>query len=369
MFKNRCLIFILALAALASCTHTKDDGLQIEEAQEPATPVEVAEPSNLLIKYPDVLNERDDHDDDDSVKDDSPPPPYQINVGDTLEISILDEPEMTREVDVIPDGTITYLLVGSIQAKGKTIQELKDDLTRVLDEYFVSPYVSVLSRRIQIPSDEEKRVSILGALKSPGNYAWNKGDRVLDIIAAAGGLLYTQTEFGSRTTANLKASYLSRNGKIVDVDFYRLLQLGDMLHNIRLQPGDFLYIANAEDSNITIMGEVSAPKIIPYTRDISLVEALAMSGGFSTNAYMSRVVILRPSEEDTKYIEVNVNDLLYGRDIRNIILEGGDIIFVPEQGISEYARYAKYITDMLDVILKVYQIREAVLFPKLNRND
>ncbi len=370
MFGNRCLTILAVLALAVSCTHTKDSdaGLDGEQEAQPV-PAEVSGSSELLIRYADILSERHDSDEDEPVRDDSPSPPYRINIADILEISILDEPEMTREVNVIPDGSIAYLLVGSIHAQGKTIQELKDDLTKALEEYYVSPYVSVLSKHVQLPPEDEKRVSVLGALKSPGNYTWNRGDRILDIIAAAGGLLYTQTEFGSRTTANLKASYLSRKGKTVDIDFYRLLQLGDMSHNIKLQPDDFIYIANAEDSNITIMGEVSEPKIIPFTRDISLVEALAMSRGFSTNAYMSRVVILRPSEEDTKYIEVNVNDLLYGRDVRNIILQGGDIIFVPEQGISEYARYARYITDMLDVILKVYQVRETVLFPKLNRNN
>ena len=353
----------LFLAASCSTTRDADPLAELEEA---ADPVRVSEPSPIQIIDSIVLDKIDEEE---ASQIPGPPQPYRINVGDMLEISVLDEPEMTREVKVIPDGTISYLLVGSLQAQGKTLQELKDDLASSLEEYFVSPYVSVLSRHIEIPPEESKRVSILGALKSPGTYIWNKGDRVLDIISAAGGLLYTQTEFGSRSTANLKASYLSRKGKIVAVDFYRLLQIGDMSHNIKLQPDDFIFIANAEDSNITIMGEVSEPKIIPYTRDISLVEALAMSKGFSTNAYQSRVVVIRPSGDDAKYLEVNVNDILYGRDVRNITLQGGDIIFVPEQGISEYARYASYITGMLDVILKVYQVREAVMFPKLNRND
>lgn len=298
-----------------------------------------------------------------------PPPPYRLNIGDVLEISILDEPEMTRDVKIIPDGTLTYLLVGQIPAQGKTIQELRNDLSKALEEYFVSPYISILTKELFVPPEEEKRVSILGALKNPGLFKWNKGDRVLDIMAEAGGLLYTQTDIGARTTANLKASYLSRNNKMVDVDFFRLLQLGDMEQNITLKPGDFLYIATAEDANIITMGEVQKPRVIPFTRDISLIEALSISGGMTREAYQSRVIILRPSDEGTKYVEVNVNDLLHGRDVRNIQLEGGDIIFVPEQGISEYARYAKFLTDMMEVILKGYEVRDAILFPRLNRNE
>lgn len=292
---------------------------------------------------------------------------YRINIGDVLEISVLDEPEMTRTVTVIPDGTISYLLVGSIKARGMTIAELRIELTKKLSEFYVSPYVSVIANKINLPQEEKKEVSLLGALKNPGNYEWHAGDRLLDVIAEAGGLLYTQTELGSRTTANLKASYLSRDGKLMDVDFYNLLQLGDMTQNLPLEPNDFIFIATAEDSNIIVMGEVNDPRIIPYNRNISLIEALSICGGFTREAYQSRVIILRPTSKDTKYVEVDVNDLLHGKDVSNLMLRGGDILYVPEQTLSEYSRYAGFLSNMADLILKGYAVRDAVRFPKLSR--
>jgi len=295
--------------------------------------------------------------------------PYRLHIGDLLEISILDEPDMTREVSVISDGTISYLLVGRVQAIGKTIDELSAELTKSLKDFYVAPYVSVLTKEVYAQQYSEDTVSLLGALGKPGNYTLRKSERLLDAIADAGGLLYTQTEFGSRTTANLKASYISRNNKRLDVDFFKLLQKGDMNQNILLEAGDFVYIANAEDENIIVMGEVSNPRIIPYTRNISLIEALSMCKGFTREAYQSRVVIIRPSDDKkTKFLEVNVNDLLLGREVSNITLKGGDIVFVPEQGISEYSRYARFITDMMEVVLKGYAVRDAILFPKLNRH-
>lgn len=367
MNKKTWLILSICLLNIAGCLHLEKKQEAVDEAETPvvaeSTDESILEFSDVPSILPDAMPETFE-----STVPAGPPPPYRLNIGDLLEVSVLDEPEMTRDVKIIPDGTLTYLLVGEIPAKGKTIQELRNALTKALEEYFVSPYVSIITKELHIPPEEEKRVAILGALKSPGNYSWHEGDRVLDIIAEAGGLLYTQTEFGARTIANLKASYLSRKGKTVDVDFYRLLQLGDMEQNIKLKPDDFVYIANSEDANIVIMGEVQSPKIIPYTRDISLIEALSMSGGFTREAYQSRVVILRPSDDDTKYVEVNVNDLLHGRDVRNIQLEGGDIIFVPEQGISEYARYARFITDMFEVVIRGYELRDAIRFPQLNRD-
>ena len=295
--------------------------------------------------------------------------PYKLNVGDIIEISLLDEPEMTRDISVMPDGTITYLLVGELSAEGKTITELRRDLTDKLDEFFVSPYVSIISKKINLPVEEEKRVSILGAIQRSGNYTWNKGDRVLDLIAQAGGLLYTQTELGSRTTANLKASYLSRNGDGIDVDFYKLLRLGDMRYNIELKPGDFIYIADSEESTIIVMGEVYKPRIIPYTRDFSIVEALSICGGFTREAYQSRVVILRTTDGETKYVEVDVNDLLHGKNVKNLMLEGGDIVYVPEQTLSEYARWAGFLVDIGNLIIKGYEVKDAIRFPHLSRDS
>ena len=294
---------------------------------------------------------------------------YRINIGDELEISVLDEPEMTRNIKVMPDGTITYLLVGEVKAEGKTLAQLRKELTEKLKEFFVAPYVSVITQTINVPPEEEKRISILGALKSPGNYTWHKGDRVLDLIAKAGGLLYTQTELGSRTTANLKASYISRNGKDLPVDFYKLIKLGDMSYNIPLNPNDFVYIADSEEATLIVMGEVYSPRIIPYTRDYSLVEALSICGGFTREAYQSRVVIIRTTPEgETKYVEVDVRDLLHGKDIKNLMLKSGDIVYVPEQPLSEYARWASFFTDIANLVLKGYEVRDAVMFPKLNRH-
>ena len=294
--------------------------------------------------------------------------PYRLNIGDVLEISVLDEPEMTRDVTIIPDGSIAYLLVGEIKAEGLTIAELRESLTTALKEFFIAPYVSVLTKKINLPQEEVKKISILGALKSPGNYDWHKGDRVLDILAQAGGLLYTQTDIGSRATANLKASYLSRNGKAVDVDFYKLMILGDMRYNIPIHPNDFIYIADAGESTIIVMGEVTSPRIIPYTRDFSLVEALSVCQGFTREAYKSRVIIIRtPPGGDPKYVEVDVNDLLHGKDIKNLMLQSGDIVYVPEQTLSEYARWAGYLSTIAELILNAYRVKDAIRFPHLKR--
>lgn len=391
MSKNWIVIFCFSLFLMPGCLYLEKDTEEPpkEEINNNKTEPEVVSANDIeVIKLPDssnsVMNKISETQNDNNfvgkefpvgyyqtepAVEEKPEGPYKLNVGDVLEISVLDEPEMTRDVTVIPDGTITYLLVGEMQAEGLTISELRQNLTEALEEFFIAPYVSIITRTISVPPEEVQKVAIIGAVKNNGQFDWNKGDRVLDIIAQAGGLLYTQTELGSRTTANLKASYLSRNGRELDIDFYKLLRLGDMRYNIVLQPDDFIYIADAEESTIIVMGEVYNPRIIPYTRNINVVEALSICGGFTREAYQSRVVILRSIEGEAKYVEVDVNDMLHGRDVKNLMLEGGDIIYVPEQTISEYARWAGFLVDIADLVLKGYEVREAIRFPKLNRHS
>ncbi len=345
----------------------KAPGCIVRDNAKDAAGTDSNQPEPLPI-LPSSTNDNKAEDDNKDAEKKKATKPYRLNVGDVLEISVLDEPDMTREVSIIPDGTLNYLLVGAIPAKGKTIEELREELTKALGQFFVNPYVSVLTKIINLPKEEKKTVNILGALKSPGSYQWHEGDRLLDILSSAGGLLYTQTELGTRTTANLKASYISRNGKPLDVDFYRLLQMGDMTQNVPLKPNDFIYIASAEEANVIVMGEVQNPRIIPYTRALNLVEALSICGGFTREAYRSRIVILRTEEGKSKYVEVDVDNLLHGKDVSNLTLQSGDIVYVPEQSLSEYSRYAGFLSDIAQLVLDAYSVRDAIRFPKLNRN-
>ncbi|HBC86887.1 MAG TPA: hypothetical protein DCZ94_08035 [Lentisphaeria bacterium] len=299
--------------------------------------------------------------------------PYLLDKGDVIEISVLDEPEMTRNVSVIPDGTITYLLVGEIQAKGKTLKGLREELEVLLKEYFVKPRVSVILNKLH----EEKEmledigyVSLMGALSHPGKYKITKGDRITDAVAQAGGLLYINDFQGGRSIANLKASYISRNGVKLDIDFDKLLRLGDMRFNISVEMGDFIYIGEADTDAIIVLGEVALPQIIPHNRDISIVEAISRCGGFTEKGMKSEVIIIKASpDSEVKCVKVDLEALLLGtgKD-KNILLEGGDIVFVPEHGLSEYARYAGYLITFADLVLKAYNVRDQIRFPKLTRH-
>lgn len=296
--------------------------------------------------------------------------PYVLNPGDKIEISILDNSEMTREVFVLPDGSINYLLVGRIEAQGMTPEELSGILSEKLSKYLKDPNVSVIIKSLETKSDVKSYVSVVGAVQKPGKIEIKEGDRLLDVITSAGGLLFINDIWGGRAVANLNSAYVSRNGEKLDLSFDKLLREGDMGHNIALQDGDFIYFPESDTSNIIVLGEVSHPNIIPFTRDISVIEAISRCGGFTDNAQKGTVIVLRVKGEETEMKKIDLEAILKGNEkIANINLKGGDIVFVPKQGLSEYERYASQIMTFADLILKGYQVREQIRFPRLHRRD
>lgn len=367
----RSILFILSVALLISlCSCKSDDSRQkgVNEANRKAKLEAIKLRKQNQNK---ILAElRKDNSNAKETIADMPKGPYILKAGDELEISVLDEPEMTKSVTILPDGRLTYLLVGEIPAEGETIKTLRNVLEKKLTEYFKDPKVSVIAQKVHIEEFEPGYASAMGALKNPGKFEIYKNETLTGLVARAGGFLFVTDYLGGRTLANLKASYISRKGKKLPIDFYGLFEEGKMEYDIKIEPGDFVYIANAQTEQIYVLGEVNTPRLLSYNRNITLVEAISGSGGFTERAQRTRVIVIRGEGGEESHINVDVEALLLG-DLKeqNIALKSGDIVFVPEQGLSEYSRYAKYLIDFADLVLKAYQVREAVLFPPLSRRE
>lgn len=108
--------------------------------------------------------------------------PYLIGPTDILNIYVWKEPDLTQDVTVLPDGKITFPLIGEIQAEGQTVTELKKAITEKLQGYVTAPEVTVVVRQIN-----SRRIYTLGKLNSPGPYSLAPGMTVLQSLSTAGG--------------------------------------------------------------------------------------------------------------------------------------------------------------------------------------
>lgn len=114
------------------------------------------------------------------------PDPYRIQPGDTLHVSIWKQDNLTGDVRVRPDGQITLPLVGDVSVAGLTPTDAAETITRRLDGLVLNPAVAVAVREGHVP-----RVSVIGEVRTAGQFPLEREETVLHLIAKAGGL----TEF------------------------------------------------------------------------------------------------------------------------------------------------------------------------------
>jgi polysaccharide biosynthesis/export protein len=157
---------------------------------------------------------------------------YLIGPEDVLDITVWKNcPDLCRTVPVRPDGKLSLPLVNDVQAAGMTPMDLRQHLSDQLAEYLPSPEVSVIVREVH-----NFKVSVVGAVKMPGEYEIKSQATVLELIARAQGL----TEFSNRD----KIVVLRQNGaKTERVKFnYRKVAEGDDQDNFYVRPGDIIVV-------------------------------------------------------------------------------------------------------------------------------
>lgn len=162
-------------------------------------------------------------------------PDYQIGPGDTIQVFVWRNPELTTSVPVRPDGKVSTPLVEDIVAVGKTPSQLARDIEVRLAEYIRSPQVNVI---VTDPQSSFSKITVIGQVRTPGSIPYQEGMTVLDVVLAAGGL--TDFAAGDRTKLVRKDVSGATSEKRVRVD--DLVRKGKLKENLPVLPGDVLII-------------------------------------------------------------------------------------------------------------------------------
>lgn len=157
---------------------------------------------------------------------------YQVGPEDVLEVTVWKEEGLKKEVLVRPDGGISYPLVGEVQAAGKTVLEIREELTRRLEKFISDPVVSVAIHKVG-----SQRVYVIGRVTKPGDFPIGRYIDVLQALSMAGGL----TPFAD---ANAIRVMRREGGQQVVLPFeYNRVVRGEKLEqNIQLKPGDVVVV-------------------------------------------------------------------------------------------------------------------------------
>lgn len=245
------------------------------------------------------------------------PADYVVGPGDTVVVQMLGKENIEHELTVTRDGAILFPGIGPIGVAGLTFAELQKVLQRRVSRQFIGAQAVVTLGRLR-----SIRVFVLGDVKRPGSYTVSSLSTLTNALLASGGV----TDIGSLRDVQLK-----RAGRVVSrLDLYDLLLRGDMQGDVRLQPGDAIFVPPV-GRVVGIGGRVRRPALYELKNEASVEELIELAAGLMSDADGERARLERIARDRIR--TVLDLDLTSDRG-RAAKLQDGDIVRifpVPEQ--------------------------------------
>jgi polysaccharide export outer membrane protein len=162
------------------------------------------------------------------------PDDYVIGPGDSLQVTVYHNPDLSLTVPVRPDGKVSTPLVADMVAVGKTSSQLAADIAKSLSEYVRAPQVNVI---VLVALSVYSQVRIVGQVQRPQALPFRAGLTVLDALLASGGL----SEFAAGNRATI-SRVVNGTQQQIKVKLDRLVNKSDMSQNLALKPGDVIFV-------------------------------------------------------------------------------------------------------------------------------
>ena len=239
------------------------------------------------------------------------PQDYVLGPGDTVRVQLFGNVNGIYEFEVSRDGVLNLPEIGPITVAGLPFSEFRQDLHERVREMLIGTQVSVTMGQLRTI-----RVFVLGDVKQPGSY-------VVSGLATMSSALYQGG--GISKIGTLRDVQLKRNGRVASrLDLYELLLNGDTSSDMRLQPGDVIFVPPIGNT-VRVAGAVKRPAIYETKGKTSVAAIIRIAGGLTADAYAGGVQLER-IDGDRKTVAVDLSD---DADA-NLLVRSGDTVLVPE---------------------------------------
>lgn len=214
------------------------------------------------------------------------------------------------------------------------------DLTAILagdfsqDQYLRPRDTVMVPRRGDGEEDARAEYLALGDVAHPGFYPYRPNLDIVKAVTQFGGL----GEFADWSAGRILRKRPGGDYSVIPVDLGRLFSTADMSMNLKLQPGDILFVPSTRNQvrqQVYLLGEVPNPGAVPIPAgpEASVAKLILSRGGATEFGYPKSVRVLRNAPDGSKKtVEVNVQDILERGDFdQDLPLQDGDVIIVPEK--------------------------------------
>ena len=268
---------------------------------------------------------------------------YRIGIGDVLQITVWDHPELTIPAGsqrssqdsgnvVNENGDIYYPYIGYVQVAGKITQNIREEVAERLSAYLESPQVDV-----SVAAFRSQRIYVSGAVGTPGVYPLtNVPTRLVDAISQAGGL---------EQNGDWRHVVLTRKGNNYLLSLKDVFEKGNKYHNVLLQAGDVINVPLGNDRKVFVLGEVASSQTLPMGRNgLTLAEAIANVGGLNERqSDATGVFVIRRAEgasADSDHLidlyQLNLKDATALVLADSFVLNNRDMVYVTSAPLARW---------------------------------
>lgn len=272
-------------------------------------------------------------------------PDYILGSGDRIALTLWGSIEGTYELEVNRSGEITLPRVGTVKVSGVRFGQLPALLNGQLAKVFKDFQFTLTMGKLRLI-----KVYVVGEVQAPGDYSVSSLSTLINALAAAGG----PTKNGS-----LRSIAIRRDSRVIEtVDLYEFFLKGDKSRDIRLQPGDIVFVPNIGPV-AGIAGNVRRPAIYELKGEKTLKELLALAGGIIPTGYLQRLQISRVDAHDKKvvtdvHLDPKSSEKTLDEQTGAIPIQDMDLvkIFPIDSTLRGYARLEGYVLRPGDYALQ-----------------
>jgi len=238
----------------------------------------------------------------------------QLGVGDLVEMTVYDVPELTSKTRISSTGDLYCPLIGPTHVAGLTSEEAAQLIQKRLSAYLKDPYVSLF-----VTEYASQGASLLGEVAKPGVYPVLGEQHLFDLISAAGGL-------SEKAGQSLTLTHRSDADKQITLPLSRNLS-DHPESNVRVFPGDTVVVKKADI--VYVVGDVSRPSgLLMNANGITVLEAVALAGGTTRTAKLNGAKILHKGPDGMTETPVLLKKMLRAQ-APDLSLQANDILVVP----------------------------------------
>ena len=231
------------------------------------------------------------------------PNDYKISLRDQFTVILSGSKDAIFDLSVKLDGTILFPELGSISVVGLTFKEVKEKLTKLIDQAYIGVNIDTSLKNLSA-----KKITIVGAVNTPGTYLVNPFSTITGALAYSGGI----SEIGSLRNIKL----IRNNKEISSFDLYDLLIRGDRSSDLTIEAGDTILI-NAATQFVEINGGIKRPAIYEVLEGETVNDLVDFALGFNQTANKSNISISFLDLNKSEIVNKNISSL--DQDLMNAL--------------------------------------------------